>query len=291
LIGLGVVVFQRLGTTMTARDFHIAGADWHTISAFGVICFGLVGLELASVMGDEIKEPLRTVPFSVLWGGLLSGILYIGATLTLILAIPNNDIGVLQGILEAITRMAIQVDVAMIVTPLALLLSISIAGIAAAWLAGSARIPFVAGLDRYLPARLGELHPRFASPYIALIVHGVLSTFFLAMSFIGANVKEAFVTLLDLAVVLQLVPFLYMYAALIRLTAKRKRSGIFRPITLQLAGVSGLLTTALAMVVAFVPSRQISSVWLFEAKLISGCIFFVGLAVFFFYVYGRRKLA
>src|ERR1039458_301855 len=46
--------------------------------AFGVVCFALVGLELASIMGDEIREPRKTVPFAVAWGGAISGILYIG---------------------------------------------------------------------------------------------------------------------------------------------------------------------------------------------------------------------
>ena len=41
---------------------------------------------------------------------------------------------------------------AWIVAPFALMLSLSIAGIGSAWLGGSARIPFVAGLDSYMPA-------------------------------------------------------------------------------------------------------------------------------------------
>ena len=31
-------------------------------NSFGVICFGLVGLELASVMGDEIQDPAELCP-------------------------------------------------------------------------------------------------------------------------------------------------------------------------------------------------------------------------------------
>ena len=50
------------------------------------------------------------------------------------------------------------------------MLSMSIAGIGSAWMAGSARIPFVAGLDSYMPAWLGKVHPRYATPYAALIV-------------------------------------------------------------------------------------------------------------------------
>jgi glutamate:GABA antiporter len=105
----------------------------------------------------------------------------------------------------------------------------------------------------------------------------------MALSFAGASVKEAFVTLLDLAVVLQLVPFLYVYALIIRMSsADAPETRAYSKTTLRLAGISGLLTTALGMIVAFVPSRQIESVLVFEAKLVAGCALFLGLAVFFF---------
>jgi glutamate:GABA antiporter len=289
LISLGAVVAHRFGITVTAADFRIPG-DIRLVGSFGVICFGLVGLELASVMGDEIQDPKRTLPGAVALGGVLCGVLYIGATLTLLLALPKNQIGVLAGVMQAVSHMASQVGVSWLTSPFALVLSISIAGIASAWLSGSARIPFVAGLDSYLPEGLGKLHPRYATPYVALIVHASLSAAFLAMSFVGAQVKEAFVTMLDLAVVLQLVPFLYMYAGLIRLAARPAAEGHYSKNTMLLAGWCGLLTTVLAMAVAFVPSHQIESIWLFEIKMVVGTLFFLGLAAFFFFVYSRRKV-
>jgi amino acid transporter len=287
LIGLGIVVLFRFGTTMAATDLRIP-SDIRLVGSFGVMCFGLVGLELASIMGDEIQDPRRTLPGAVAWGGVVSGFLYIGATLTLLLAVSKQDIGVLQGIVQAVSHMAEQVRAPWIVSPFAFVLSISIAGIASAWLAGSARIPFVAGLDSYLPERLGKLHPRYATPYVAL--HASFSAVFLGMSFVGAGVKEAFVTMLDLAVVLQLVPFLYMHAALLKL-AKRTApgEGRYRRATLFLAGTCGLATTILGMGVAFIPSHQIESIRLFEVKMCTGTLLFLGLAAFFFFVYGRRR--
>jgi glutamate:GABA antiporter len=285
---LGAIVAYRFGITVHAADFRIPG-DIRLVGAFGVICFGLVGLELGSVMGDEIEDPKRTLPGAVALGGIICGVLYIGATLTLLLALPKNQIGVLAGVMQAVSQMATQVGVGWLAAPFALVLSLSIAGIASAWLSGSARIPFVAGLDSYLPEGLGRLHPRYATPYVALIVHASLSALFLAMSFVGAQVKEAFVTMLDLAVVLQLIPFLYMYAGLIKL-AGRPEAGHYSKRTVLLAGWSGLTTTVLAVAVAFVPSHQIESIWLFEIKMVVGTLFFVGLAAFFFFVYSRRKL-
>jgi len=129
LIGLGIVIWLRFGTSVTAADFQIPANPRFVLNSFGVICFGLVGLELASVMGDEIENPQRTLPGAVAWGGVLSGLLYIGATLTLLIAVSKNDISVLQGIVQAVGHMASRVGVSWIVAPFAFLLSISIAGI------------------------------------------------------------------------------------------------------------------------------------------------------------------
>src|SRR5436853_1166694 len=221
LIGLGIVVWLRFGTSVTAADFRIPANPRFVLNSFGVICFGLVGLELASVMGDEIRDPKRTLPGAVAWGGVISGLLYIGATLTLLVAIGKSDVSVLQGIVQAVNHLADKVGMGWIVAPFAFMLSISIAGIGSAWLAGSARIPFVAGLDSYMPSWLGKVHPKYATPYAALIVHAAVSLVLVVINFSlsGAGVQETFQKLLSLAVVLQLIPFLYMFGALMKIAS------------------------------------------------------------------------
>ncbi len=291
LIGLGITVTRRFGMNLTLHDMRIP-FDFRLLSAFGVICFALVGLELASVMGDEIQEPHKTVPFAVAWGGLISGVLYIGCTLTLLIAVPRSEISALQGIPQAVTSMSDKVGLPWLISPFAFVLAISIAGIASAWLAGSARIPFVAGLDSYLPRALGKLHPKFSTPYVALYLQTGISIAFLAMSFIGAEVREAFQTLLDLAVVLQLVPFLYMFAALIRLASRDSRKGgYYSPAVLRIAGISGFIVTCLGIALAFFPPPNITSKLAFEIKMWVGTIVLLFLAGFFFFVYGNRKTA
>ena len=290
LIGLGLIVYLKFGTTLTGADFQIPHNPGSTLNSFGVICFGLVGLELASIMGDEIRDPERTLPGAVVLGGIISGLLYVAVTLVLLMALGKNDISVLQGVVQAVSHMAAEVGVPWIAVPFAVLLSISIAGIGSAWLAGSARIPFVAGLDSYLPSWLGRVHPRYATPHMALIVHAAVSMLLCIMYFAWANVQEAFQTMLSLAVVLQLVPFVYIFAALLKLSwSAPSGSGRYPAGVLKAAGVCGLVTTLLGMAVAFSPAQQITSVWLYELKMVGGTLGFVGLATFFFFVYGRRR--
>jgi amino acid transporter len=294
LIGLGIIVWFRFGTTVTTADFQIPANPRFVLNSFGVICFGLVGLELASVMGDEIENPQRILPGAVAWGGVLSGLLYIGATLTLLIAVSKQDISVLQGIVQAVSHMAAKVGAAWIVGPFAFLLSLSIAGIGSAWLAGSARIPFVAGLDSYMPSWLGKVHPKYATPYAALIVHATVSMILVVVnfSFTGAGVQETFQKLLSLAVVLQLVPFLYMFGALLKIAADESFvKGRYGKPTLFFAGSSGLVTTILGITLAFFPAQQITSIMSYEVWMFGGTLLFIGLAAFFFFVYGRRKAA
>ena len=292
LIGLGIVLWRRFGTTLTSADFRIPADPRFVLNSFGVICFGLVGLELASVMGDEIRDPARTLPGAVAWGGILSGALYVGVTLTLLIAV-GKKVSVLQGIVQAVSHMAAQVGVAWIVIPFALMLSLSIAGIGSAWMGGSARIPFVAGLDAYMPSWLGSLHPRYATPYAALIVQGLVSLVLVIVNFAAAGgVQAAFQTMLSIAVVLQLVPFIYMFAALLKLAFRTAgaRGHYSRPVLI-MAGSSGLITTIVAIVVAFFPASQITSVLKYELSMFGLTLFFLALAAFFFFVYGRKKVS
>jgi amino acid transporter len=290
LIGLGALIWSRFGSTITSADFQIPANPRFVLNSFGVICFGLVGLELASVMGDEIQDPSRTLPGAVAWGGVLSGALYVGATLTLLIAIGKN-VNVLQGIVQAVSHMASRVGVAWITVPFALMLSVSIAGIGSAWMGGCARIPFVAGLDSYMPSWLGKVHPRYATPYAALIVQAIVSACLVIMNFLGAGVQETFQKLLSLAVVLQLVPFLYMFGALVKFaTREATPQGRHSRITMFLAGISGLLTTVLGITLVFFPAQQITSLWSYEIWMFGGTLFFIGMAAFFFFVYGRHKM-
>jgi amino acid transporter len=290
LMALGLIVWLRFGTSVTWADFKIPEDPRFVLNSFGVICFGLVGLELASVMGDEIQNPAKTLPGAVAWGGVLSGALYIGATLTLLVAVSKKDISVLQGIVQAVTHMAAQVGVPWIIAPFAFLLSLSIAGIGSAWLGGSARIPFVAGLDSYMPRWLGNIHSKYRTPYAALLVHAGVSFVLVLMNFWGSGVQESFQRLLSLAVVLQLIPFLYMFGALLKLALAPDFQQLrYSKATLILAGGSGLVTTALGIGLAFFPAQQITSLFSYEVWMWGGTVLFIGAAACLFFVFCRPQ--
>jgi hypothetical protein len=112
----------------------------------------------------------------------------------------------------------------------------------------------------------------------------------ISMSFLGASVKEAYLTLLDLSLVLQNLAYLYIFGALAQIAFRRESNTFLNKWVIRWAAVSGLASTTIGTAVSFVPARQISSVWGFEIKLISICALFLGVAALLFRHYSRQRL-
>ena len=252
--------------------------SWSMLPAFSVMCLAFVGIELASTMGDEIRRPERDLPRAVIVAGGVSLASYVIVTAALLALVPWREIGVVQGLMQAIERGSERAGAGWIVAPTALFMALSIGGSVAAWFAGSARVPFVAGVDRVLPAALGRVHPRWGSPTVALVTNAALSAILTGVALTGSTVAEAYRQLLGSTVVIQMIPFLYLFAGLLRL---REAGASARAL-----GGLGLAATAFAIVIAFVPSDEVGNVLLFEAKMIAGVLLTLAAGLAF---YGRAR--
>ncbi len=247
-----------------ARPPVFTHVTWEMTTSFAVMCNALVGIELASVMGDEIRDPRRDLtPAIAIAGGvsLLSYLLVTGALLTLV---PIERLGVIQGVMQAVAAGADAAGIGWIVVPLAIVMGLATGGAASAWFTGSSRIPFVAGLTKALPPALGRLHPRWGSPHVALVTCAALAAMLTALSLVGSSVAEAYQVLLKAAVVIQLIPFVYMFLSI------AKATGV--AVAARAAGLVGFCTTIIGLGAAFLPTAEVTSVLMFETKMIVGVV-------------------
>jgi amino acid transporter len=159
------------------------------------------------------------------------------------------------------------------VTPIAaLLVTVSCLGSVGAWLGAEARIPFVAGIDRYLPAVFGRMHPRWNSPVAAILTQAGLSALFIFLGQGGTSVRGAYEVLVSSTVIITLVPFLYLFASALKLSGEPKRpDAIALPggrFTIFCAGIVGLFTTASAIAFALFPAADEPNKVLAVAKVL-----------------------
>jgi glutamate:GABA antiporter len=230
-------------------------------------------------MGDEIKDPRKNIPRAIVISGIAIALIYILDTAALLVVLPKDEVSVISGAIQAISSVSKRLNWTAVTAFSALCMAIGGLGGAGAWLAGSARIPFVAGIDRYLPQWFGKVHPRWQTPYIAILAQGLLSTFFVSASLWGGTVKEAYLILVDTTVIVYFVPYLYLFASLFVFTSELPTPDVILipggAIGRWFVAGAGLASTLGAMVFAVVPPEAVQNPGMFSAKVIGGCAIFL----------------
>ena len=291
IFGGGALAWHELGsaTAFTAAALLPDVTSLRTLSSFAAMALAYVGLELGPILGGEIKNPRPTIARAVLIACLIVPVLYIAGTGALLIALPAGEINLISGIPQSLAAVGARLDLPAFGAITAALVALSQVGTLGAWVAGTARLPFLFGLDRYLPQRLGAVHPRFGSPYMALVVQGAITTLILFSALSGSAIHEAFRVLIDMSIILGFIPLIYMFAALPILRARAhgipaEGSPLPRGSwSCWLTAGSGITVTVLGAFVAMIPPTHSPNPALIALKVVGGSTVLIGIGLAFFF--------
>jgi glutamate:GABA antiporter len=288
--GLGVWWKQGSATAVTAAA-SLPSWDWDTVNFWSQIAFAFVGLELICTMAEEVRDPGRTFPRAILASGVLIVVIYIVGTLAVLAILPPEEVDPRSGVFQAVARGSALLGVPWLGVLAALLVTAGNAGGVGTTVAGVARVPMVVGIDRYLPEAFGHIHPRWRTPWIAMLVQAGLSAVVLVASQVNETVLSAYQILVDAAVILYFIPFLYMYAAATRLAFREQRTrdkeAVLIPggrLGVVVVSAVAFAATALSILVSVVPPKGTENVLQFELKLVGGTVLSIGIGLV---LYGR----
>jgi amino acid transporter len=293
LIALGIVAWSRFGSaTPMHADAFVPSVHLKDIIFWSTIAFAFGGVESGSTMGEEIKDARRTVPRSILAAGAVITVLYIAATLSVLLAMPREQVSGLQGIMQAVQAMTARVGLGWLAPLVAALVTLNALGGVGGWFAATARLPFVAGIDRFLPPAFGRLHPTWRTPYVALLVQAAIAGLFAFLGQAGTSVHGAYDALVSMGIIGYFIPFLFMFAAMIVLQREPAGPDVMRvpggkPVAIALAAI-GFIVTAVSIVLACIPPDEEPNKMLAVVKVVGSSLVLVGIGVVV-YMLGRRR--
>ena len=300
LVALGGFLWLRQGSATHLTWTNVLPVwNWDTVNFWSQIAFAFTGLELVSAMSQEIRDPQRTLPRAVFAAGVLIAAMYIVGTMAVMALVPPADVSTTSGVFHAITVGSITLKIGFMGIIAALLATVGNAGGVGSTVAGIARVPFVVGIDRYLPSAFGKIHPRWKTPYVSIIVQAVVSGLILFLSQINSpSVKAAYQFLIDAAIILYFIPFLYMFASAIKLVGRRERlenknavlipggkSGVW------IVSILGFMTVLIGIVVSLVPPGDSSDKLGFELRLVGGTLAAIALGLSLYWRGVRQKSA
>jgi amino acid transporter len=295
LIGLGVAAFSSHGSaTIWTWSSLVPTLSLSQLIFFSTIAFAWTGPEAASFMGEEIHDARKTVPRGLLLAAPMIASIYVLGTASILVAVPMKEVSGLQGVMQAIQAAEARLGLSGIVPLAAALVTLTSLGSVGAWFEAVARIPFVAGIDRFLPPRFGELHPRWGSPYVALLTQAAITVLFVLMGQAGTSVRGAYQVLVSLTVLVTLIPFLLLFSAALRLASADEPEGSFhlpggRPAVVACA-LLGLFTTIGAIVLVLVPPDSEPNKPLAVAKVVGATLAVMGSGALV-YALGRERAA
>src|SRR5712664_1809421 len=299
LVGIATVLWFQHGSV---THFNWANMmphwSWDTVNFWSQIAFAFTGLELVSAMSAEIRDPRRTLPRAVVTSGAMIAAIYILGTFAVLSMIPASDVDPKSGVFQAITHGSTALRIGFVGVMAALLVSVGNAGGVGSTVAGIARVPFVVGIDRYLPAAFGKIHPRWKTPYVSIMVQAIASCAILLISQINETTRGAYQFLVDATIILYFIPFLYMFAAVIKLYPRPDRSADKDAVLVPggRAGVwivsgTGLGIVLIGILVSLVPPGDSSDKLGFEVKLVGGTVAAIALGLMLYWRGVRQKSA
>ncbi len=272
--------------------------NWDTVNFWSQIAFAFTGLELVSAMSEEVRDPRRTLPRAVFGAGALIALMYIAGTFAVLTLLPAANVDPQSGVFSAITVGSVALRIGFLGILAAILVTVGNAGGVGSTVAGIARVPFVVGIDRYLPAAFGKIHPRWKTPYISILVQAIASGAILLGSQISETTRGAYQFLVDAGIILYFIPFLYMFGAVIKLAYRKDRNENPHAVLVPggkagtwICGSLGFVVVLVGIAVSLVPPGDSSNKLGFELKLVGGTAASILLGLILYWRGARSKKA
>jgi glutamate:GABA antiporter len=233
--------------------------NWDTANFWATIAYAMTGLELAALMGAEIRKPEKTLPRAGWIASGFAALFYASVTAALLVLLRPDQINEMNGFAQGGQEAARVLGLRWLAPVLAVMVMLTGVGQFGALGSAVSRLPFAVGVDKLLPRAFARVHPRWGTPHISILVLGLVASFLLVAIQLGDTIRAAYQTLVSLMVISGFLPYIYIFASAWK--AQRRISAL-----------CGWAVTALALVCSVVPTADVTNVWLFESKLALGTV-------------------
>ena len=139
-----------------------------------------------NMVAGEVKQPERNIPIALIAGVATVGVLYMLMNAGVQYVLPASAIAASpRPASDAVALIMGRTGAGIVSAGMALSMLVTLNGT----IMSGARVPFAAARDGYFSRALAEVHPRFHTPSMAIVVQAILS---IALLLLGANFGQLF---------------------------------------------------------------------------------------------------
>ncbi|WP_081900575.1 APC family permease [Allokutzneria albata] len=171
LVVLAVVVVTGLGSSaVDLGNLGVAGG-FGVLEAAGLLFFAFAGYARVATLGEEVRDPVRTIPRAISIALVITLFVYAAVGVTVLSVLGPARLAESKAPLVDVVVAAGVPGLAPVVTVGAALAAL---GALLALILGVSRTVLAMARDRHLPGALAVVHPRFSVPHRAELVVGAV---------------------------------------------------------------------------------------------------------------------
>ena len=265
LVGLGAAYLLSGEPSRTTLSWGAFVPDLtrldNIVLAAGIFLF-YAGIEVNAVHVGSIRNPERTYPVAILVAALVAVVILTLGTLTIAVVVPQQDISLTTSLLQAFDHLLSWAGVAWAGPVVAAMLAVGVLAGVTTWVAGPATGLHAVARAGFLPRWFHRTNGRGMAVNI-LLVQALAVTFLSVLFVVMPSVQSAYQLLSQLTVILYLVAYLLMFAAVVAL--RRHQPDRPRPYRVPggragvwVVGGLGFVASLLALVTSYAPPGQVA---------------------------------
>lgn len=212
-----LIVILLIGFILVFLAFGVFNIDWSVFRPFNpngwgavastaaTVYVSFIGFEVIATSAEEIKNPGRNLPLSMIASVLTPMIFYVLVMLVSTGILPVSELAISNIPVADVAGEYLGTIGALMMVVGALLATVSSAN---ASILSAARVNFAMGRDKILTSWLNKIHSKFRTPFRAIVITGVV---ILVLIGVGVGIE----TLADVASFLYLITYALVHIAVI----------------------------------------------------------------------------
>jgi len=234
--------------------------DLDSLSSISVIIFTMMGFEVVCTFSDEMDNPNKQLPLSIVIGGLVIAAVYMLGGFGISAVIPANEVDAAAGLVEAVMVMIGRQD-GLFIGIVAMLFMVTLFGNMISWSLGANNTACYAAERGDMPAVFTKRWSRNGMPVGAVIINAIVASVVCVLGVfitILSPGSELFWSFFATNLVLLLLSYVPIFPAFLKLrkvdpTAKRPFRVPGGPVLLNIMAYAPLVLILVSVVFCAVP--------------------------------------
>jgi glutamate:GABA antiporter len=263
LVVLGIVYLAQGNPSAAPMDSSHLLPQWTGIASLVLIVNNFLsysGMEMNAVHVSSLRNPRKDFPRAMFFAVGLVLLIFILPALAISWVVPEQQLSLTAGVMQAFSTFFGHFGIERLVPIVAIALVCASAGGMLTWLAGPSKgLVLIANREGYLPPFFQKTNEN-GIPLNILVAQGGVTTVIALLYALIPSVSSAYWILSVMTTQVYLVVYVLMFIAAVRLRRNQPNveRGYRAPMLTTLCAV-GLLASAAAIVIGFVPPSQFES--------------------------------